>query len=55
MPLALGSMFKKAYGQTPTDVIGTLQFALTLEYLEAKFYQIGLAASGVTVIQELQG
>ena len=47
MPLALGSMFKKAYGQTPTDVIGTLQFALTLEYLEAKFYQIGVAGPGV--------
>ena len=47
MPLALGSMFKKAYGQTPADVIGTLQFALTLEYLEAKFYQIGVAGTGV--------
>ena len=47
MPLALGSMFKKAYGQTPTDVVATLQFALTLEYLEAKFYQIGVAGSGV--------
>ena len=48
MPLALGSMFKKAYGQTPTDVVATLQFALTLEYLEAKFYQIGVAGPGVT-------
>lgn len=47
MPLALGSMFKKSYGQTPTDVIGTLQFALTLEYLEAKFYQIAVAGPGV--------
>ena len=47
MPLALGSMFKKAYGQTPTDVIATLQFALTLEYLEAKFYQLGVAGTGV--------
>ncbi|MEJ7611970.1 MAG: ferritin-like domain-containing protein, partial [Ferruginibacter sp.] len=46
-PLALGSMFKKAYGQTPSDVIATLQFALTLEYLEARFYTIGVAASGV--------
>ena len=47
MPLALGSMFKKAYGQTPNDVIATLQFALTLEYLEAKFYNIGVAGPGV--------
>ena len=48
MPLALGSMFKKAYGQTPSAVIGTLQFALTLEYLEARFYTIGVAGTGVT-------
>ena len=48
MPFALGSMFKKAYGQTPTDVIATLQYALTLEYLEAKFYNIGVAGPGVT-------
>ncbi len=47
MPLVLGSMFKKAYGQTPTDVLATLQFALTLEYLEGKFYQIGVAGPGV--------
>jgi len=47
MPLVLGSMFKKAYGQTPADVIGTLQFALTLEYLEAKFYNIGVPGVGV--------
>ncbi len=55
MPLALGSMFKKAYGQTPADVIGTLQFALTLEYLEAKFYQIGVAGTGVQANAGAQG
>ncbi len=47
MPLAIGSMFKKAYGQTPTDVLDVLQFALTLEYLEAEFYTLGVARSGV--------
>ncbi len=47
LPFAIGSMFKKAYGQTPNDVIATLQFALTLEYLEAKFYQNGVAGAGV--------
>lgn len=47
MPLALGSMFKKAYGQTPTDVVDVLQFALTLEYLEAEFYTLGVPRSGV--------
>lgn len=47
IPMALGSMFKKAYGQTNTDVIATLQFALTLEYLEAEFYTNIVAAPGL--------
>ena len=36
MPLALGSMFQKAYGQStlPSGVADVLNFALALEYLE---------------------
>lgn len=44
VPIALGSMFKKAYGQTSSTLIQILNYALTLEYLEAKFYQLGNAA-----------
>ncbi len=49
MPLALGSMFKTAYGSptAPKDIIiDTLNFALTLEYLESNFY-IKAVASGI--------
>lgn len=45
LPLAMASMFKKAYGQTTTGIYGILNYALTLEYLEDAFYKAGLAAS----------
>lgn len=48
VPIALGSMFKKAYGrQTGSTLFEILNYALTLEYLEAKFYQMGSAAPGL--------
>ena len=47
IPFAMGGMFKKAYGQTPADVLDVLQFALTLEYLEAEYYNLILVAPGL--------
>lgn len=44
VPIALGGLFKKAYGQSTTGILGILNYALTLEYLEAKFYSMGNAA-----------
>jgi rubrerythrin len=46
MPLALGSVFKKAYGQAaPAAVVDVLNFALTLEYLEYHFYNHSLLSA----------
>lgn len=47
VPLAIGSMFKTAYGQTTATVEQVFQYALTLEYLEAEFYVKGVAAAGL--------
>ena len=40
VPLALGAMFQKSYAQTPgsATILNVLNYALTLEYLEAEFY-----------------
>ena len=45
LPIALGGMFQKAYGQAGTPVVlDVLNFTLTLEYLEYEFYQKGIDA-----------
>ncbi|RYZ93951.1 MAG: ferritin-like domain-containing protein [Sphingobacteriaceae bacterium] len=48
LPFALTTMFQKAYSQTtPADVIGILNYALTLEHLEAEFYNKGGDKAGL--------
>src|ERR1700761_7946848 len=45
LPFAIGSLFQKAYagaGPSTSTVLGILNYALTLEYLEQEFYLTGL-------------
>ncbi len=53
IPVAFAALAKDAYGQTPTDVIDVLQFALTLEYLESEFYNRGVGSVGLILATDL--
>ncbi len=48
LPLAIGSLFKKAYGKTTDTLISSLNFALELEYFEYNFYHTALAVGSNT-------
>ena len=55
LPFALGSLFKKAYGKSTDAITDVLNFALTLEYLEARFYMMGNAAPGLIPSSDAAG
>ena len=52
MPFALGSLFKKAYAQQSTStIVGVLNYALQLEFLEANFYNAGLTSASFAAMK----
>ncbi len=52
LPFALGSLFKKAYAQQSTStIVGVLNYALQLEFLESNFYNAGLNSTAYATMK----
>src|SRR4028118_384357 len=58
LPIAIGGLFKKAYGQGSPNlplIIDTLNFALMAEYLESEFYTAGMNTTVLTAQFDARG
>lgn len=47
VPVALGGLFTKAYGKVPARILDVLNFALTLEHLEYRFYETAMSTANL--------
>lgn len=58
LPIALGGLFKKAYGQGSPNtalILETLNFALKAEYLESSYYTMGMNNAALVAEFSAQG
>ncbi len=55
LPIALSGLFTKAYGRVPEKVLDVLNFALTLEHLEHRFYQTAMDTSNLIPAKDKLG
>ena len=53
LPLVLGGLFNKAYGKQTGLIEDTLNFALKLEMLESRFYEMALTKTGLIPAHDL--
>lgn len=55
LPIALASMFKKAYGQSTSAVIDALNLALEFEFMQHTYYRQGTNTGGLIPPNDLPG
>jgi hypothetical protein len=55
LPIAVGSLFKKAYGKTTDVIVDALNFGLQLEYLEYTFFRTGINTGNLIPAADMPG
>jgi hypothetical protein len=53
IPVALAALATDAFAALPADIVGVLNYALTLEFLESTFYNTAVGTSGLIPASDL--